>query len=70
MKLPDFVDERFLRHRLRSTSHAGIAAASLALLLVLYRYLHDGTLDLDLLAIGAVFVILKYVLLFWYHRTD
>jgi hypothetical protein len=70
MKLPAFVDERFLRHRLRATSHAGIAAAALALLIFLYRYVHDATLELDLLAIGAVFVILKYALLFWYRRTD
>ena len=70
MRLPAFVDERFLQHRLRATSHAGIASATLALLLFLYRYVHDGTFDLELLAIGAVFVILKYVLLFWYRGTD
>lgn len=70
MRLPAFVDERFLQHRLRATSHAGIAAATLALLLFLYRYVHDATLELDLLAIGAVFVILKYALLFWYRGTD
>ena len=64
MRLPAFVDERFLQHRLRATSHAGIAAATLALLLFLSRSVHDATLELDLL------VILKYALLFWYRRTD
>ena len=68
--LPGFVDERFLKHRLRSTSNAGIASAVLALVLFLYRYYHDHVVSRDLLAVGALFVVLKYALLFWYRRTD
>ena len=39
LPLPAFVDERFLKHRLRATSTAGIASAVLALLTFLYRLL-------------------------------
>jgi hypothetical protein len=70
LPLPAFVDERFLKHRLRATSTAGIASASLALLIFLYRYYHDHVFRVDLLLVGLVFVVLKYALLFWYRRTD
>jgi hypothetical protein len=70
LPLPAFVDERFLRHRLRATSAAGITCAVLALLLFLYRLYHDHVLSRDLLAVGATFVVVKYALFFWYRRTD
>jgi hypothetical protein len=70
LPLPAFVDERFLKHRLRATSTAGITSAALALVLFLYRYYHDHVFRGDLLVVGAVFVVLKYALLFWYRRTD
>ena len=70
LPLPAFVDERFLKHRLRATSTAGIASAALALLIFLYRYYHDHVVRVDLLLVGLVFVVLKYALLFWYRRTD
>ena len=41
LPLPRFVDERFLNHRLRATSTAGIASAVLALLLFMFRFYHD-----------------------------
>jgi hypothetical protein len=70
LPLPAFVDERFLKHRLRSTSTAGIVSAALALLLFAYRYYHDHAFRGDLLAVGLAFIVVKYVLLFWYRRTD
>ena len=70
LPLPAFVDERFLKHRLRSTSTAGIASAVFALLLFMFRYYHDHVFSRELLAIGVAFVIVKYSLLFWYRRTD
>jgi hypothetical protein len=70
LPLPAFVDERFLKHRLRATSTAGIASAVLALLIFLYRLYHDHLFRGDLLAVGLTFVVVKYVLLFWYRRTD
>jgi hypothetical protein len=70
LPLPGFVDERFLKHRLRATSNAGIACAVLALLLCMYRYYHDHVVSRDLLAVALTFLVLKYALLFWYRRTD
>ena len=70
MRLPGFVDERFLQHRLRSSSTAGIACAVVAIVLAYYRYLHDHVISKDLLAIVATFLVVKYSLFFWYKRTD
>jgi hypothetical protein len=70
LPLPAFVDERFLKHRLRSTSSAGILSAVFALLLFMYRYYHDHVFSRDLLAVSVVFLIVKYSLLLWYRRTD
>jgi len=70
LPLSAFVDERFLKHRLRATSAAGIVSAVLALLLFMYRFYHDHVFRGDLLAVGVTFVVLKYLLLFWYRRTD
>jgi len=68
--LPGFVDERFLTHRLRASSTAGIACAVLAIVLAYYRFIHDHIVSRDLLAIVATFLVLKYALFFWYRRTD
>jgi len=70
LPLPAFVDERFLKHRLRATSTAGIVSAVIELLLFMYRFYHDHVFRGDLLAVGVTFVVLKYLLLFWYRRTD
>lgn len=68
--LPAFVDERFLQHRLRSSSTAGIACAVVALGLAYYRYFHDHRISRDLLAVAGTFLVVKYALFFWYRRTD
>lgn len=73
MRIPfvgSHIDERFLDHRRRSTSTAGIACAVLALALFEYRYFVNHRLEWDLLAVGALFVVLKLVLMFWYRRHD
>lgn len=69
-RLPDFVDERFLRHRLRATSNAGVLSASAAILLAFYRYFDARVISRDLLAIALLFIVVKYLLFFWYRRTD
>jgi hypothetical protein len=68
--LSRFVDERFLRHRLQSTSSAGIVSASLAIVLFEYRYLRQHVWDWALLAIGLTFVVIKLTLMLWYRRTS
>ena len=65
--LGQFVDERFLEHRRRSTSFAGIVTAVLALVLFEYRFWHDRIWSWDLLSIGLVFVAIKLTLMFWYR---
>jgi hypothetical protein len=70
LPLPDFVDERFLDHRRRASSAAGITCAVLAILLAFYRWFQDHVVSRDLLALVATFLIVKYALFFWYRRTD
>jgi hypothetical protein len=69
LPLPEFVDERFLDHRRRASSAAGIACAVLAIGLAAFRWYHDHVVSRDLLAIVATFVVVKYALFFWYRRT-
>jgi hypothetical protein len=69
-RLPQFVDERFLTHRLRSTSLAGIVGGVVALLLFEYRLYHDHVLNWDLLVVGLTFVVVKLGALAWYRLRD
>ena len=65
-----FPDERFLAHRLRSTSTAGIAGGVVAILLFAWRYFHDHQWSGDLLAVAATTVGVKLALMLWYRFTD
>ncbi len=64
------VDERFLEHRRRSTSVAGMLSAGLALVLFLYHDVVDHALRWELLAVGGTFVVVKLALLAWYRARD
>jgi len=64
------IDERFLTHRRRSTSTAGIVCAVTALVLFEYRYFVQHRPEWDLLAVGITFVFVKLALMVWYHLTD
>ena len=70
LPLPEFVDERFLEHRRRATSAAGVASAVLAILLAGFRWFHDHVVSRELLAVALTFIVVKYALFFWYRRTD
>ncbi len=73
MRLPflgDVVDERFLEHRRRSTSVAGMLSAGLALVLFLYHDVVDRQLRWELFAVGATFVVVKLAVLFWLRVKD
>jgi peptidoglycan biosynthesis protein MviN/MurJ (putative lipid II flippase) len=63
-------DERFLTHRLRSTSMAGIISAALSIVLFEYRYLIDHVASWDLAAVGLTFVAIKMGLMAWYTLRD
>ena len=68
--LARIVDERFLVHRLKSTSYAGMGVAAGALVMFLYRLYVQQRWDLELLAVGAAFVVIKMSLMAWYVLTD
>ena len=72
MKLPTGVtiDERFLAHRQRSTSLAGLAAALAAGGLFLFRLFHDQVWNFDLLAVLALMVLVKFGALTYFRLTD
>ena len=73
MKIPILnisVDERFLTHRLKSTSTAGIVGGVTAILLFMYRLYFDHVWNWDLLAVGLTFVVVKYIVLAWYRFND
>ena len=63
-------DERFLMHRLRSTSIGGIAAATLALLLFAYHFYFQHVWNWELLAIGITAAVVKWALMTWYLATN
>ena len=63
-------DERFLEHRRRSTSLAGVSCALVALLLFGYRFYFDHRLSWDLLAAVLTNVLVKLALMTWYSLKD
>ncbi|HKQ50776.1 MAG TPA: hypothetical protein VJT74_00305 [Pyrinomonadaceae bacterium] len=64
------LDERFLNHRLRSTSLAGVAGGVVAMGLFAYRYYHDHFWSWDLLVVGVTIVVVKWVVLAWYRLKN
>ena len=64
------IDERFLMHRLRSSSAGGIAGGVLAGVLFLYRHFVNHVWNLDLLAVLATIVAVKTAVFLWYRKTD
>jgi hypothetical protein len=63
-------DERFLNHRLRSTSLGGIIGGGVAIGLFAYRYYVNGIWSWDLLAVAVTIVVVKWAVLTWYLLTD
>jgi hypothetical protein len=68
--LANAVDERFLTHRLRSTSVAGVVGALTAGGLFLHRYYVQHRLDWGLFAVIAAMAAAKVGVFLWYRRTD
>ncbi|HEY3052182.1 MAG TPA: hypothetical protein VGK04_02210 [Thermoanaerobaculia bacterium] len=64
------IDERFLTHRLRSTSIAGIVGGVVAIGLFMYRLYFNHRWDWDLLAVGITIAVVKVSLMIWYRLTD
>jgi hypothetical protein len=73
MRLPfqsSALDERFLMHRLRSTSIGGLAGAVVAAGLFYYHYIVRHELRWDLAAVVVSMAVVKLALMAWYHFTD
>ena len=64
------IDERFLMHRLRSTSLGGIVGGTVAMLLFAFQYYRNHVWRWDLLAVGITMVVVKWTLLLWYRHKD
>jgi hypothetical protein len=64
------IDERFLAHRLRSTSIAGITGGFVAVGLFAYRYFVDRVWSWDLLAVAVTIIVVKYAVFFWSAWKD
>jgi hypothetical protein len=64
------IDERFLTHRQRSTSLAGVSGGTAAALLFGYRYYVDHFWSWDLLAVTLTIVVVKLAAMTWYYLTD
>ena len=64
------VDERFVMHRLRSTSVASIAGVGVAMSLFLYHWLRDHVWGWELLSIGLTMAVVKQGMMAWYRFTN
>ncbi len=64
------VDERFLDHRLRATSLAGIIGGVLAICLFGYRFYVNHVWSWDLFAVAVTIVAVKLSVMAWYFLTD
>ncbi|HEY4640844.1 MAG TPA: hypothetical protein VII75_05830 [Thermoanaerobaculia bacterium] len=64
------IDERFLTHRLKSTSIAGITSAILALILFMYHYYAQHIWSWDLAAVILTNVAVKLSSMRYYRRTQ
>ena len=64
------IDERFLTHRLKSTSIGGQAAIAVAGGLWFYRHFSDHIWSWDLFAVIATMALVKVTVLVWYRLRD
>ena len=64
------IDERFSRHRQRSTSLAGMAGALMAAGLFAYRYYVNGIVSWDLVLVVCTIGAVKLALMAWYFLTE
>jgi hypothetical protein len=64
------IDERFLNHRLRSTSLAGVIGGVAAICLFAYRYYVNHLWSWDLFAVAVTIVAVKLAAMTWYHLRD
>ena len=64
------IDERFLAHRLKSTSLAGVAALLVCTGLWAYAFYVDGVFRWDLFAVFGTGVVVKLGAMVFFRLTD
>ena len=64
------IDERFLTHRLKSTSIAGVIGGVLAVGLFAYQHYVNDVWRWDLFAVAATMAAVKLAAMAWYRLTD
>ena len=64
------IDERFLVHRLKSTSLAGVMGGLVAIGLFAYRYYGQQVWSWDLFAVAATMAGVKLAAMLWFRLTD
>jgi hypothetical protein len=64
------LDERFVMHRLRSTSLAGVTGGLVAVGLWAYYYYAERVWSWDLFAVALTMVGVKLAAMAWYRFTD
>lgn len=73
MKIPVVglnLDERFLDHRRRSSSYAGLAGAVLAVVLFETHLILQHRIDWELFSIPACMVAVKFAFMAWYRFIE
>jgi len=72
MKVPILgtIDERFLMHRLRSTSIGGLAGTLVAFGFFIYDIYWMHVIRWDLFAVVATAAVVKMSVLMWYRLKD
>ena len=68
--LGDQIDERFLMHRLKSTSLAGVVGGLFASGLFVWQYFAHGVARWDLLAVAVTIALVKLGGLAYYRLFD
>jgi hypothetical protein len=68
--LNQFVDERFLEHRRRSSSIAGFATLFLALGVFEYRIFVNHVIDWEMGAVMLAFAVVKISMFIWYRFNN
>lgn len=64
------MDERYLLHRYKATSHAAVAAAFAIGGCFFWEQFANGTLRYDLLAILGVMAVVKLGFMIWYRARN
>lgn len=65
-----YFDERFLTHRLRSSSAMGIVGGILAAILWFYQYVFRHRFSWELFTVAVTMAVVKQGLMMWYRFTD